>query len=66
MNAILNLRFLEPNVHKEALQIQRYIFEIKQIKAKKKKIIPYSIYSVLNILGNNSYFRRYNKPENYD
>lgn len=37
-NAILNLRFPEPNVHKEALQIQRYIFEIKEIKAKNKKI----------------------------
>lgn len=65
MNAILNLRFLEPNVHKEALQIQRYIFEIKEIKAKKKKI-PYLIYGILNTLGNNSYFRRCNKPENYD
>lgn len=35
-------------------------------KSKKKIKIPYLIYGILNTLGNNSYFRRYSKPENYD
>lgn len=43
--------FSESNVGKEALQIQRYISERKEIKAKKKKKrIPYSIFSVLATL----------------